>query len=122
MKRVFKNAFCGVFLGAFLSACATYPHIELKPFESKSFTIKNANNTYILHISHIEESYYHFALLDTIGSPVASKIYKDSAFRDIKLLPPNDEINDIFIKCLQMIKDDEKHSVFLGYDIAILEQ
>lgn len=121
---MFRDAFWSVFFsvcfGVFFSACATYPHIELKPFESKSFSIDNANNTYILHISHIEES-YHFALLDTIGSPVASKIYKDSAFRDIKLLPPNDEFNDIFIKCLQMIRDNEKHSVFLGYDIAILE-
>lgn len=121
VKSAFLGVLLSVFLGAFFSACATYPHIELESFESKSFVINNANNTYILHISHTNES-YHFVLLDTIGSPVASKIYKDSAFKDVKLLPPNDEFNDIFIECLQMIRDDEKNAVFSGYYIAILEQ
>lgn len=102
------------------SACAKYPQITLESFENKSFSIKNANNAYILYISHDNES-YHFALFDMLGSPVANKILKDSTFKNAKFLPPNTEFDDIFIECLKMIEASKTSINIFDYDIVMIK-
>lgn len=104
----------------YFNACAKYPQISLESFESKIFSIKNANNAYVLYISHSDES-YHFALFDTLGSPVASKILQDSTLKNAKFLPPNAKFDEIFIECLNMLKEAKTNAIFLDYEIMAME-
>lgn len=106
----------GVIFSAYFSACVKYPQITLKNFELESFSIKISQNLFVLHISHLGDS-YHFALFDTLGTPVASKILQNGSFSNDKLLPPSNKYDEILFQSLLLLHSGKSHKIAETYEI-----
>lgn len=104
-------AICG------FSACAKYPQITLDSFENEAFSVRIAQNIYVLYVSNTTEG-YHFALFDEIGSPIANKIFKNGYFSNAKFLPPNAKYDEIFIESLRLLQSGELHKITQDYAIT----
>ena len=104
--------------GAIFCACAKYPQIALDSFDSESFSIKIAQDSYMLYVAHDSPHSYHFALFDALGAPVADKILQNGDFANAKLLPPSDKYNEIFVESLRLLENGESHKIAKSYEIV----
>ncbi len=104
-----------VAIGGFC-ACAKYPQIALDSFENKAFSVRIAQNLYVLYVSN-GDSGYHFALFDALGAPVANKILKNGYFSNAKFLPPNAKYDEIFIESLRLLQNGESQKITADYTI-----
>lgn len=105
-------------VGVNLIACVKYPQIALDSFDSESFSIKIAQDSYMLYVAHDSPNVYHFALFDSLGAPVADKILQNGNFSDTKLLPPSAKYNEIFIESLRLLERGESHKIAKSYEIV----
>ena len=112
---------CAVIFGAIFCACAKYPQITLDSFERESFSVKIAQDSYMLYVAHNSPNSYHFALFDSLGAPVAHKILQNGNFSDTKLLPPSAKYNEIFIESLHLLERGESHKIAKNYEILRVE-
>ena len=104
-----------VAIGGFC-ACAKYPQIALDSFENEAFSVRIAQNLYVLYVSNADNS-YNFALFDALGAPVANKILKNGTFSNAKFLPPNARYDEIFIESLRLLQRGESQKITSDYAI-----
>ena len=113
-----KWAFCcAVIVCVNLVACAKYPQIALVAFERETFSVKIAQDSYMLYVAHNSPNVYHFALFDSLGVPIADKILQNGNFRDTKLLPPSAKYNEIFVESLRLLESGKSRKIAESYEI-----
>lgn len=94
-------------LSIYFSSCASYQAIQAPSMAKADFRVKIDEVDFILYVSCKEYECY-FSLIDTLGAPVASKIYTKGKFKSTKFLPPNKLYSEIFVKSLEMLKQNLK--------------
>lgn len=94
-------------LSIYFSSCVSYQAIQAPLMAKADFRVKIDEVDFILYVSCKEYECY-FSLIDTLGVPVASKIYAKGKFKSTKFLPPNKLYIKIFVKSLEMLKQNLK--------------
>ena len=62
------------------------------------------------------ENEYKFSLVNALGAPEARRVLKDGTFANLGFLPPDSAYNELFIKVLEMIKDEKNEQKFMIND------
>lgn len=104
------------FVGIFLLACASkYESLSLPQFSQKSFSLSADEKSYILSVARVSDE-VKFVLIDSFGSPIARRILSQNKFKNVGFLPPTSKYDELFIKVLDLIKDNAKTAFvsFLG--------
>ena len=81
--------------------------IEAPLAERADFRVKIDDTDFILYVS-CKESQCYFSLIDTLGTPISSQVYVKGEFKSTKFLPLNKLYSKIFVKSLEMLKQNLK--------------
>lgn len=84
-------------------ACSNKIEISKMDDFSKEFVVKFENQTTRLFVNNIKNS-LNFALFNSLGSPLASKVLSEGEFKNTKFLPPNSKFDALFICVLQNLE------------------
>lgn len=66
----------------------------------RTYEIFSADSRYILYIAKDNSDVYHFALFDTFGTPIVSRIFENGRFGNDKFLLPNSSFDSLFLAIL----------------------
>ena len=82
---------------------------KLADFSLKAFKVSSSKGPLMLYE-------YKFSLVNALGAPEARRVLKDGTFANLGFLPPNSAYNELFIKVLEMIKDEKNEQKFMIND------
>lgn len=88
---------------------------KLADFNLKAFKVSSSKGPLILYVQNSENE-YKFSLVNALGAPEARRVLKDGTFTNLGFLPPNSAYNELFIKVLEMIKDEKNEQKFMIND------
>ena len=86
------------------------PHIV--DFDLKTFKVSSSKGLLLLYVQNSKNE-YKFSLVNALGAPEARRILKEGSFKNLGFLPPNSAYNELFIKVLEMIKDEKNEQKFM---------
>ena len=115
LKRVLNFLF--IFVTAIMlygcAAKAKFDVPQIVNFDKREFEVSSKNGSNLLYISHEKEDFY-FTMINSMGTPLARRVLRPSGeFEAIGFLPPNSAYNELFIKVLEMIKDEKNEQKFM---------
>ena len=85
---------------------------KLADFSLKVFKVGSSKGPLMLYVQNSENE-YKFSLVNALGAPEARRVLKDGTFINLGFLPPNSAYNELFIKVLEMIKDEKNEQKFM---------
>ena len=85
---------------------------KLADFSLKAFEVSSLKGPLMLYVQNSENE-YKFSLVNALGAPEARRVLKDGTFTNLGFLPPNSAYNELFIKVLEMIKDEKNEQKFM---------
>ena len=85
---------------------------NLADFSLKAFEVSSSKGPLMLYVQNSENE-YKFSLVNALGAPEARRVLKGSTFTNLGFLPPNSAYNELFIKVLEMIKDEKNEQKFM---------
>ena len=85
---------------------------QMADFDLKAFKISSSKGLFLLYLQNSENE-YKFSLVNALGAPEARRVLKDGSFKNLGFLPPNSTYNELFIKVLEMIKDEKNEQKFM---------
>ena len=85
---------------------------KLTDFSLKAFKVSSSKGPLMLYVQNSENE-YKFSLVNALGAPEARRVLKDGTFINLGFLPPNSAYNELFIKVLEMIKDEKNEQKFM---------
>lgn len=85
---------------------------KLADFSLKGFKVSSSKGPLMLYVQNSENE-YKFSLVNALGAPEARRVLKDGTFANLGFLPPNGAYNELFIKVLEMIKDEKNEQKFM---------
>ena len=85
---------------------------KLVDFSLKAFEVSSSKGPLMLYVQNSENE-YKFSLVNALGTPEARRVLKDGTFINLGFLPPNSAYNELFIKVLEMIKDEKNEQKFM---------
>ena len=85
---------------------------KLTDFSLKAFKVGSSKGPLMLYVQNSENE-YKFSLVNALGAPEARRVLKDGTFANLGFLPPNSAYNELFIKVLEMIKDEKNEQKFM---------
>lgn len=85
---------------------------KLADFSLKVFKVGSSKGPLMLYVQNSENE-YKFSLVNALGAPEARRVLKGGAFTNLGFLPPNSAYNELFIKVLEMIKDEKSEQKFM---------
>ena len=85
---------------------------KLADFSLKVFKVSSSKGPLMLYVQNSENE-YKFSLVNALGAPEARRVLKDGTFINLGFLPPNSAYNELFIKVLEMIKDEKNEQKFM---------
>lgn len=85
---------------------------KLVDFSLKAFEVSSSKGPLMLYVQNSENE-YKFSLVNALGAPEARRVLKDGTFINLGFLPPNSAYNELFIKVLEMIKDEKNEQKFM---------
>ena len=85
---------------------------KLADFNLKAFKVGSFKGPLMLYVQNSENE-YKFSLVNALGAPEARRVFKDGTFTNLGFLPPNSAYNELFIKVLEMIKDEKNEQKFM---------
>ena len=85
---------------------------KLTGFSLKAFKVSSSKGPLMLYVQNSENE-YKFSLVNALGAPEARRVLKDGTFANLGFLPPNSAYNELFIKVLEMIKDEKNEQKFM---------
>ena len=85
---------------------------KLTDFSLKAFKVSSSKGPLMLYVQNSENE-YKFSLVNALGAPEARRVLKDGTFVNLGFLPPNSAYNELFIKVLEMIKDEKNEQKFM---------
>ena len=85
---------------------------KLTDFSLKAFKVSSSKGPLMLYVQNSENE-YKFSLVNALGAPEARRVLKDGTFANLGFLPPNGAYNELFIKVLEMIKDEKNEQKFM---------
>ena len=85
---------------------------KLADFSLKVFEASSSKGPLMLYVQNSENE-YKFSLVNALGAPEARRVLKDGTFVNLGFLPPNSAYNELFIKVLEMIKDEKNEQKFM---------
>ena len=88
---------------------------KLADFSLKVFKVGSSKGPLMLYVQNSENE-YKFSLVNALGAPEARRVLKDGTFINLGFLPPNSAYNELFIKVLEMIKDEKNEQKFMIND------
>ena len=88
---------------------------KLADFSLKAFEVSSLKGPLMLYVQNSENE-YKFSLVNALGAPEARRVLKDGTFTNLGFLPPNSAYNELFIKVLEMIKDEKNEQKFMIND------
>ena len=92
---------------------------KLVDFSLKAFKVSSSKGPLMLYVQNSENE-YKFSLVNALGAPEARRVLKDGTFANLGFLPPNGAYNELFIKVLEMIKDEKNEQKFMINDQILL--
>mgnify|MGYP006956717770 CR=1 FL=1 len=99
-----------------LSGCAAKAKFDVPQivnFDKREFEVTSQSGSNLLYISHEKEDYY-FTMINSMGTPLARRVLRPNGeFEAVGFLPPNSAYNELFIKVLEMIKDEKNEQKFM---------
>ncbi|ORI08421.1 hypothetical protein A3835_02390 [Campylobacter concisus] len=100
-------------ISLFALGCANkFDTPQIADFGLKTFKISSSKGLLLLYVQNSENE-YKFSLVNALGAPEARRVLKDGSFKNLGFLPPNSTYNKLFIKVLEMIKDEKKEQKFM---------
>lgn len=100
-------------ISLFVLGCAKkFDTPQMTDFDLKTFKISSSKGLLLLYLQNSENE-YKFSLVNALGAPEARRVLKDGSFKNLGFLPPNSAYNELFIKVLEMIKDEKKEQKFM---------
>ena len=88
---------------------------KLTGFSLKAFKVSSSKGPLMLYVQNSENE-YKFSLVNALGAPEARRVLKGGTFTNLGFLPPNSAYNELFIKVLEMIKDEKNEQKFMIND------
>ena len=88
---------------------------KLTDFSLKAFKVSSSKGPLMLYVQNSENE-YKFSLVNALGAPEARRVLKGGTFANLGFLPPNSAYNELFIKVLEMIKDEKNEQKFMIND------
>ena len=88
---------------------------KLADFSLKAFEVSSSKGPLMLYVQNSENE-YKFSLVNALGAPEARRVLKGGTFANLGFLPPNSAYNKLFIKVLEMIKDEKNEQKFMIND------
>lgn len=88
---------------------------QMADFDLKTFKVSSSKGLLLLYVQNSKNE-YKFSLVNALGAPEARRVLKDGSFKNLGFLPPNSAYNELFIKVLEMIKDEKKEQKFMIND------
>ena len=85
---------------------------KLVDFSLKAFKVSSSKGPLMLYVQNSENE-YKFSLVNALGAPEARRVLKGGTFANLGFLPPNSAYNELFIKVLEMIKDEKNEQKFM---------
>ena len=85
---------------------------KLADFSLKTFEVSSSKGPLMLYVQNSENE-YKFSLVNALGAPEARRVLKGGTFTNLGFLPPNSAYNELFIKVLEMIKDEKNEQKFM---------
>lgn len=85
---------------------------KLADFSLKAFEVSSSKGQLMLYVQNSENE-YKFSLVNALGAPEARRVLKGGTFANLGFLPPNSAYNELFIKVLEMIKDEKNEQKFM---------
>ena len=85
---------------------------KLADFSLKVFKVGSSKGPLMLYVQNSENE-YKFSLVNALGAPEARRVLKGGTFANLGFLPPNSTYNELFIKVLEMIKDEKNEQKFM---------
>ena len=85
---------------------------KLADFSLKAFEVSSSKGPLMLYVQNSENE-YKFSLVNALGAPEARRVLKGGTFANLGFLPPNSAYNELFIKVLEMIKDEKNEQKFM---------
>ena len=85
---------------------------NLADFSLKAFEVSSSKGPLMLYVQNSENE-YKFSLVNALGAPEARRVLKDGTFTNLGFLPPNSAYNELFIKVLEIIKDEKNEQKFM---------
>ena len=85
---------------------------NLADFSLKAFEVSSSKGPLMLYVQNSENE-YKFSLVNALGAPEARRVLKGGTFANLGFLPPNGAYNELFIKVLEMIKDEKNEQKFM---------
>ena len=85
---------------------------KLADFSLKAFEVSSSKGPLMLYVQNSENE-YKFSLVNALGAPEARRVLKEGTFANLGFLPPNSAYNELFIKVLEMIKDEKNEQKFM---------
>ena len=85
---------------------------KLADFSLKAFKVSSSKGPLMLYVQNSENE-YKFSLVNALGAPEARRVLKDGTFTNLGFLPPNSAYNELFIKVLEIIKDEKNEQKFM---------
>lgn len=85
---------------------------KLTDFSLKAFEVSSSKGPLMLYVQNSENE-YKFSLVNALGAPEARRVLKGGTFANLGFLPPNSAYNELFIKVLEMIKDEKNEQKFM---------
>ena len=85
---------------------------KLVDFSLKAFEVSSSKGPLMLYVQNSENE-YKFSLVNALGAPEARRVLKGGTFTNLGFLPPNSAYNELFIKVLEMIKDEKNEQKFM---------
>ena len=85
---------------------------NLADFSLKAFEVSSSKGPLMLYVQNSENE-YKFSLVNALGAPEARRVLKGGTFTNLGFLPPNSAYNELFIKVLEMIKDEKNEQKFM---------
>ena len=85
---------------------------NLADFSLKAFEVSSSKGPLMLYVQNSENE-YKFSLVNALGAPEARRVLKGGTFANLGFLPPNSAYNELFIKVLEMIKDEKNEQKFM---------
>ena len=85
---------------------------KLADFSLEAFEVSSSKGPLMLYVQNSENE-YKFSLVNALGAPEARRVLKGGTFANLGFLPPNSAYNELFIKVLEMIKDEKNEQKFM---------
>ena len=85
---------------------------QIADFDLKTFKVSSSKGVLLLYVQNSKNE-YKFSLVNALGAPEARRVLKDGTFTNLGFLPPNSAYNELFIKVLEMIKDEKNEQKFM---------